>query len=122
MTEQSPAEVIFFAALEKRTAAECIAYLDVACGDDNNLRQRVERLLAAHPQVGNFLEPPTAGQIGAARGSGPPPGDNSPEWSSTSETMSHPGPNDGIGSVIGGKYKLLETLGQGGMGAVFMAQ
>jgi eukaryotic-like serine/threonine-protein kinase len=122
MTEQSPAEVIFFAALEKRTAAECIAYLDVACGDDNNLRQRVERLLAAHPQVGNFLEPPTAAQIGAAGDQGPPPGDNSPEWSNTSETMSHAGPSDGIGSVVAGKYKLLETLGQGGMGTVFMAQ
>ncbi len=66
MTEQSPAEAIFFAALEKRTAEERTAYLNAACGDDSNLRQRVERLLAAHPQVGNFLEPPTPAVIGAA--------------------------------------------------------
>jgi eukaryotic-like serine/threonine-protein kinase len=55
MTEQSPAEAIFFAALERHTAEERIAYLNAACGDDSNLRQRVERLLAAHPKVGKFL-------------------------------------------------------------------
>ena len=56
MTEQSPAEAIFFAALEKGTAEERMAYVKDACGDDSNLRQRVERLLAAHPQVGDFME------------------------------------------------------------------
>ena len=69
--EQSPAEVIFFAALEKGTAEEHLAYLDAACGDDSNLRQRVERLLAAHPQVGSFLEPPAQGEVGRGRGPRP---------------------------------------------------
>ena len=122
MTEQSPAEAIFFAALEKRTAEERIAYLNAACGDDSNLRQRVERLLAAHPQVGNFLEPPTAAR--SAR-PGPPP---LRRWRTLRSGPARPkpclihGPSEGVGSVIAGRYKLLETLGQGGMGAVFMAQ
>jgi hypothetical protein len=58
MTELSPAEAIFFAALELTTAAERAAFLDKACAGDQALRRRVERLLAAHPQVGGFLERP----------------------------------------------------------------
>ncbi len=102
MTEQSPAEAIFFAALEKSTPAERAAYLDAACGDDRDLRHRVERLLAAHPQVGSFLE------------SAAPP--------ESAETASYQGPAEAVGAVIAGRYKLLEAVGEGGMGTVFMAQ
>ncbi len=112
MTEQSPAEAIFFAALEKDTDDERIAYINDACRRDDNLRQRVLRLLAAHPQVGNFLEP----------SSSLPPVESSPAVSGPAETMTYGDPTECVGSVIAGKYKLLETLGQGGMGAVFMAQ
>src|SRR5947207_11256665 len=122
MTEQSPAEAIFFAALEKPTAEELVAYLDAACGDDSNLRRRVERLLAAHPQVGSFLEAPAQGEVGAAEAPTIPPGEKCPAGPGQGETTSYHGPSEGVGSVIAGRYKLLETLGQGGMGAVFMAQ
>ena len=70
MTEQSPAEAIFFAALEKATAEDRLAYLNDACGEDTNLRQRVVRLLAAHPQVGNFMEPSPSILAGRAHPSG----------------------------------------------------
>ena len=60
MTEMSPAEAIFFAALEKTTPEHRAAYLDEACGADADLRRRVDRLLAAHPRVGGFLEPAAA--------------------------------------------------------------
>jgi tetratricopeptide (TPR) repeat protein len=122
MTEQSPAEVIFFAALEKGTTEERVAYLDAACGHDCNLRQRVERLLAAHPQVGSFLEQPAQGEVGAAEASTIPPGEKCPAGPGLAGTTSYHGPSEGVGSIIAGRYKLLETLGQGGMGAVFMAQ
>jgi serine/threonine protein kinase/tetratricopeptide (TPR) repeat protein len=112
MTEQSPAEAIFFAALEKGTGDERIAYVNDACGEDSNLRQRVLRLLAAHPKVGNFMEPSPALA----------PAESSPVMSGPAETVTQHGPTEGVGSVIAGRYKLLETLGHGGMGAVFMAQ
>ena len=51
----SPAETVFFAALAKVDPAERAAYLDEACGGDSDLRRCVDRLLAAHPQVGSFL-------------------------------------------------------------------
>jgi tetratricopeptide (TPR) repeat protein len=58
MTERSPAEAIFFAALEKATPADRAAFLDEACGSDDALRCLVDRLLAGHAQVGDFLERP----------------------------------------------------------------
>src|SRR5436305_15058350 len=100
MTEQSPAEAIFFAALEKRTAEERAAYLDAACGDDRNLRQRVERLLAAHPQVGSFLELPAEANAGAARAPTIPPAEQCPADPASAGTSSYHGPSEGVGSVI----------------------
>jgi hypothetical protein len=49
---------IFLAAAEKATADERQAYLDGACGADRELRERVERLLAAQSRVHSFLEAP----------------------------------------------------------------
>src|SRR5437660_11939675 len=49
---------IFLAAVEKSTDTERSAYLDGACGSDQGLRERVERLLAAHGKDGSFLESP----------------------------------------------------------------
>src|SRR5215831_14248259 len=60
MNERSPAEDIFFAALEKSEPAERAAYLDEACAGNESLRRRVEAMLTAHPQVGQFLERPIA--------------------------------------------------------------
>ena len=40
------------------------AFLDKACGRDEELRREVEALLSAHDRVGNFLEePPTGGAL-----------------------------------------------------------
>ncbi len=58
MSPSSRVESIFFAALEKKMAAERVAYLDEACGDDPALRLRVERLLDAHPEAKDFLAEP----------------------------------------------------------------
>ena len=91
---------IFFAAVERESPEERAAYLDAVCGSDQDLRRRVERLLEAQPKVGGFLDAPAAGP-----------------------TMSLPSPQEmeGPGTVIG-PYKLLEQIGEGGMGIVYMAE
>ena len=90
---------IFIAALQKTDAAERRAYLDEACGTDVALRQQVESLLQIHEEAGSFLEPPTQAPL---------PTTDSPL-------------REGPGTVIG-PYKLLQQIGEGGMGTVFMAE
>ena len=59
MTELSPGEAVYFAAVAL-PPAERAAYLDRACAGRDDLRRRVEQMLAARDQVGDFLEPPAA--------------------------------------------------------------
>jgi eukaryotic-like serine/threonine-protein kinase len=106
MTQRS----IFLAALDLADPAERAAYLDRACAGDAGLRRRVEELLAAHAEPGDFLEPPVVGEATA------------PLDDEGSAHRSAPGPiAEGPGSRIG-PYKLLQKIGEGGMGVVYMAE
>ena len=60
-------ELIFAEALEKDDPVDRASYLDRACARSPEIRQRVERLLAAHDRAGLFLAVP-ATEIGAAAG------------------------------------------------------
>ena len=103
MSETSPAEAIFFAALE-RPPADRAAFLDQACAGDAGLRARIEKMLAAPSHLGGFLDPPPAPAA-------PDPG----------RTGSQEPPAAAPGAVIAGRYKLLQRIGEGGMGSVWMA-
>jgi hypothetical protein len=47
-------KAIFFEALDRKSVDELHRYLDAACGDDVELRSRVEGLLRARREAGNF--------------------------------------------------------------------
>src|SRR5438552_11612469 len=94
------AEEIFLAAVEKKACGERAAYVERACGADAALRAQVAALLQSHAQAGSFLEQPLF--------ESPP----------TSDT---PALAEGPGTRIG-PYKLLQEIGAGGMGTVYMAE
>lgn len=54
---------IFMAALDRSSPEERVEFLDSACGDNRQLRQRVETLLAAHSAAGSLLDHPAIEDI-----------------------------------------------------------
>jgi hypothetical protein len=104
-TNRRSEKEIFFEAIEKAAPEERAAYLDEACGKDPLLRRRVEDLLAKHSQQDSFMKGPAGGAVGTRR----------PADSTIVVTIS-----ESPGSIID-RYKLLEKLGEGGFGAVYVA-
>src|SRR5437773_5448262 len=96
---------IFLAALEKDNAAERAAFIDAACAGNRALRERIDELLREQEKLGDFLETPALHEtthVAAAAQSAP---------AATEK------PGDRIG-----RYKLLQNIGEGGCGVVYMAE
>jgi len=103
-------EVAVFSAARRLPAGERAAYLDEACAGDATLRQRVEELLQASEEAGGFLQDPA---LGAQR-----PADTQPSPNPLPSTQA---PGEKVGDRIG-RYKLLQQIGEGGCGVVYMAE
>src|SRR5947207_8827409 len=103
---------LFLKALELRSPGERHEYLDGACAADAALRAEVESLLEASAQAGSFLESPAAGLPSPVGGEGP----GVRGGATVDEPM-----RERPGTVIG-PYKLLQQIGEGGMGTVYMAE
>jgi serine/threonine protein kinase/tetratricopeptide (TPR) repeat protein len=91
---------LFIAALQIDAPGQRNAYLEQVCNNDKPLRQRVESLLKEHEALGGFLELPLAGESAA---------------------LNTPSDFERPGTAIG-PYKLLEQIGEGGFGVVYMAE
>ena len=98
--QRQKSDSIFWAALEIDSHQERGAYLDEACGSDQEQRAQIEEMLAAHSRAEGFLgQPAVLGQM----------------------TTAFPPVTEKPGTMIG-QYKLIEEIGEGGMGLVFMAR
>ena len=85
---------IFTIALTRENPAERAAFLDEACSGDDALRLRVESLLVEYQRLGSFMD--------------------------VTSTLDQPC-QERPGTQIG-PYKLLQQIGEGGMGVVYMAE
>jgi len=82
--------------IEERTA-----FLDRACAEDEDLRRKIEAWLRSNDRAGDFLETPPTGSISEGR----------------AKVAAGEKPGDRVG-----RYKLLQQIGEGGCGIVFMAE
>ena len=105
------AKTLFLAASDQADPAERAAYLERECGGDAELRARVEALLRAN-DAAPLPVPEPKQTIGPSV----------PDARAELPTDDRPGKDERVGAVIAGKYKLLEEIGEGGMGTVYMAQ
>jgi serine/threonine protein kinase/tetratricopeptide (TPR) repeat protein len=100
MSEQAKqAKAIFLEALEQPTPLQQGLFVVEACAGDERLRTEVEKLLRAQDALGTFHEESPSALV---------------------DTVDHP-IAEGPGTVLG-PYKLLEEIGEGGFGVVYLAE
>src|SRR2546425_1979654 len=84
-----------------RESDERPAFLDETCASDDSLRREVESLIVCYEQAGSFIEAPAYGVM--------------------AEIIADEQARSMLGRTLG-HYKVLELLGAGGMGEVYLAE
>jgi len=98
-------EAALFALAVEKPAAERAAFLQAVCGSDGALRQRLEVLLSAHDQPDDLLRDDA----------------RNPTVKATIKLDLEDVPDEAVGQTLG-RYKLLERVGEGGCGTVYVAE
>ena len=96
---QASEKSIFLEALEIASPEERASYVEAACGGDPHLREEVEALLRAYDRPRRLLDSP----------------------GSLAPTLAQEPLTERVGSLVG-PYKLMEQIGEGGMGVVYVAE
>jgi len=101
MTGKSGRDIEVFTEAVQLPIEERSAFLDQACAQDKDLRRKIEALLRSNDRAGDFLEEPPTGSIGERR----------------AKVAAGEKPGDRVA-----RYKLLQEIGEGGCGVVFVAE
>ncbi|MCA9264678.1 MAG: protein kinase [Planctomycetales bacterium] len=104
-----PEKSIFLTAIEFDSTSDRSAYLAEACQGDARLRDAVDRLLSEHERADQIVDRPVASLSGDA---------GLPAFTSATSALA---PRETPGTLVG-DYRLMEQIGEGGFGLVFVAE